>query len=296
MRRFGSLHASVAAILVCTLLVSGGAVSAAPAPPAPRTMAPAQDGAGIAPGNLNITADADGYQLLETVTAGWYIVTLTNTTGEDKVADFVLLPAGKKVEDLQNAMNTPNGGSTIPDWFEQVVFAGGPSALAHAEAQTLVELTAGTWTVMEVGLATGKTAELVVTASTGPATTPGLAAAVEMTMGSTKMEMPSQVPTGEQVWRVDNIDTLTHAFALIQLPASVTYDEMLARLTTGVTPEGLDMSKVAVVGGIGLLSGGRTIWTVFDLVPGYYAAIDYVPQKDGRTVAELGPIAMCIVP
>ncbi len=295
MRHISVWSTFLSAVLVISLLVFGGQVSAAPAQVVPRANELAQDGTSAGPGELTITADGDGYHLLETVGAGWYIVTLNNTTDDDLVADLVLLPTGKKVEDLQQAMSTPNGGSTIPDWFEQVVFAGGPSAPAKSTAQTLVELTPGTWTVMEVGFAAGKTAEIVVNAASGPAMTPGLTGAVDLTMGATKMEMTGQIETGELVWRVANTDALTHAFALIQLPASISRDDMLARLTTGATPKGVDLSKAVVVGGIGLLSGGRTIWTVFDLAPGYYAAIDYVPQKDGRTFAELGQFAMFIV-
>jgi hypothetical protein len=284
MRRRGSFIIHVSAILVAGLLVLGGASTAA-----------AQAAAKPGPGELNITFDADGYHVLETVAAGWYIVTLNNTTENDVVADLILLPTGKKADEFQKSLSTQSGASTIPDWFEQVVFAGGPSAAPKSTAQTLVELTPGTWTVLEIGQTNGKRAEVVVTASDGPLTPPTMTAAVDVKMGPTKMEIPAQVAAGYKVWSVANTDTLTHAFALVKMPAAVTYQQLLTVLTTGTSPGGVDMSKTVVVGGIGLLSGGRSIWTGFNLEPGSYAALDYVPTKDGRTFSELGQFAVFTV-
>jgi hypothetical protein len=279
------LGASISAILLAALLVLSSGAS----------IAAAQDQATPGPGELNITFDADGYHVQETVAAGWYIVTLDNTTDNDVVADLVLLPNGKKVDEFQKSFTTDSGDSTIPDWFEQVVFAGGPSAPAKSKGQTLVELTPGTWTVLEIGQPNGKSADLVVSQSDGPSTPPTMTATVQVTMGPTKMEMPAQIPPGYQVWNVANTDTLTHSFALIKLPAAVTYEQLLTLLTTGVAPDGVDTTESVVVGGIGLLSGGRTIWTGFNLEPGSYAALDYVPTKDGRTFSELGQFAVFTV-
>src|SRR5262245_41427601 len=113
MRRIGSVGAYVSAILVAGLLVLGGMAPAA-----------AQDAANPGPGELNITVDADGYHVLETIAAGWYFVTLDNSTETDVVADLVLLPPDKTVDEFQKSLSTESGGSTIPDWFEQVTFAG----------------------------------------------------------------------------------------------------------------------------------------------------------------------------
>jgi hypothetical protein len=284
MRRLGSLGGYVSVLVAAALLVlaSGGAATA-------------QDSANTGPGELNITFDNDGYHLLGTIPAGWYFVTLDNSTDDDVVADLVLLPAGKKVDEFQKSLSTASGGSTVPDWFEQVVFAGGPSAPAKSRGQTLVELTPGTWTVLEVGQIDGQNAEVDVTEADGPVAPPTMGASVNVTMGPTKMTVPAQISTGYQVWNVANTDTLTHAFALVALPAAVSYEQLLTLLTTGTAPEGIDMSQAKVVGGIGLLSGGRTIWTGFNLEPGSYAALDYVPTKDGRTFSELGQFAVFTV-
>lgn len=295
-RRTGFLGTSFSAVLISALLVLGGSgVAAAPVPSAVRWAATMQEETGGGFETLNITADAEGYHLVESVAAGWYVVSLTNTTEEDVVADLVMLPEGKDAEEFQQSLSTESGGSTIPDWFEEVVFGGGPSAPAQSEAQTLVELTPGTWTVLEIGQVGGKTAELVVTEAEKPVTPPGLTANVEVIFEPGAVKIPSQIPVGDQVWSVANTDTLTHSFALVLLPDEFNYDEMLKLLTTGDAPEGVDMSKSLTVGGIGLLSGGRTIWTLYNLNPGYYVALDYVPLKDGRTYAEIGQFALFTV-
>jgi hypothetical protein len=293
-RRIGPFNTFLSAALVFVLLGTGSGTAAVRAPSG-ALRPPAAQETGADPRDLNITVDAEGFRLVETVTAGWYIVTLDNTTDDDVVADLVMLPEGKEVDDFQKSLNTESGGSTIPDWFEQVVFAGGPSALPGAKGQTLVELTPGTWTVLQIGQVGGKSAQLVVTEASVPATRPGLTAAVAITFEPGKVTMPGLVPAGQQVWSVDNTDTLTHSIALVLLPGEVSYDEMLTMLTTGTAPETIDKSKAQVVGGIGLLSGGRAVWTLFDLAPGYYVALDYTPLKDGRSFAELGQFAMFTV-
>jgi hypothetical protein len=283
--RFGILGKPFSVALVSLLLVVGASgVSVAK-----------QDETGGGFTTLNITVDDEGFHLVESVTAGWYVVSLTNTTEEDVVADLVLLPEGMEIDEFQRSFSTENGGSTIPDWFEEVVFAGGPSAAAQSEAQTLVELTPGIWTILQTGLVEGKTAELVVTEADDPATPPSLAPNVEVIFGPGTMTMPGQVPVGEQVWRVANTDTLIHSFALVLLPDEISYDEMKDLLTTGSTPDGFDVTKSLTVGGIGLLSGSRTIWTLYNLNPGYYVALDYTPLKDGRTFAEIGQFVLFTV-
>jgi hypothetical protein len=244
---------------------------------------------------INISYDDKGYQLLESVTAGWYSVTLTNATDQDVVADIVLLPDGKSVEEFQASLSTKTGGSTIPDWFEQVVFAGGPSASPQSNATNDLQMTPGNWTVLEVGQTQGKSANLTVTEATGTSPTPNKDAAVELQFDATTVQMPAVVAPNAQFWRIANIDTRAHTFALVQLPDTMTYDQVLKLLQTGEPPDKIDMSKAVNLGGIGLLSGGRTIWSSFDLLPGCYTVLDYVPQKDGKTNAEYGQLAVFTV-
>ena len=245
---------------------------------------------------LNITFDSDdGYGLPDEIDPGWYIVTLTNSSEVDVAADIVQLPPDREVEELQRSITTDSGKSTVPDWFEQVTFAGGPWAKAGEEGQTLIQLTTGNWHVLQVGNAESPVVELQVSDQSAPVDLPKMDQRVEVSFAPGALTMPDEVTTGNIIWRVTNSDTLTHAFALVLLPAEMSYDEMLTMLETGTVPEDVILDEAPVVGGIGLLSGGRTIWTVYDLNPGYYVALDYVPIKDGRTFAELGQFAMFIV-
>jgi hypothetical protein len=282
-------------VFAALLVLGGGAAWAAPVPSTVRWAAATQDESDGGFATLNITVDDEGYHLIESVEAGWYVVALNNATEDDVVADLVMLPGGMEIDEFQRAFSTENGGSTVPDWLEEAVFAGGPSAPAQSEGQTLVELTPGTWTILQTGLVGGRSAELVVTEADDPAPPPGLDPNVEVTFAPGALTMPSQIPVGEQVWRVANTDTLTHAVALVLLPDEFSEAEMRTLLTTGDAPEGIDVSKSLTAGGIGLLSGGRTIWTLFNLNPGYYVALDYTPLKDGRTYAEIGRFALFTV-
>jgi hypothetical protein len=245
--------------------------------------------------DLNIVFDADGFEIPVAVDPGWYLVTLTNDTEGDIAADLVMLPPDRTIEELQGAVTTDSGGSTVPDWFEEVTFAGGPWAKAGARGQTLVPLTTGTWYVLQVGNVKSPVAKLTVNDGPAPVELSTYGQGVDVAMSPGTFTMSGDVPTGNKIWRVTNSDTLTHAFALVLLPGEMSYDEMFTMLKTGEVPEDIKLDEAPVVGGIGLLSGGRTIWTVFDLNPGYYVALDYVPIKDGRTFAELGQFAMFTV-
>lgn len=245
--------------------------------------------------DLNIDVDADGFNVPAAVDPGWYLVTLTNNTEADIVADLVMLPSDRTIEELQGAVTTDSGGSTVPDWFEEVTFAGGPWAKAAGRGQTLVPLTTGIWHVLQVGSAKSPVAEFKVNDGPAPVDLSTYGQSVDIAMAPGTFTMPGEVPTGNLIWRVANGDTLTHAFALVLLPGEISYDEMFTMLKTGEVPEDVKLDDAPIVGGIGLLSGGKTIWTVFDLNPGYYVALDYVPIKDGRTFAELGQFGMFIV-
>jgi hypothetical protein len=245
--------------------------------------------------DLNIGFDADGFDVPDAVDPGWYLVTLTNDSDVDIAADLVMLPPDRTIEELQGSVTTDSGGSTVPDWFEEVTFAGGPWAKAAARGQTLVPLTTGTWYVLQVGNAKSPVAEIKVNDGPPPADLSTYGQSVDVAMSPGTFTMPGEVPTGNLIWRVTNSDTLTHAFALVLLPGEMTYDDMFTMLKTGEVPEDIKLDEAPIVGGIGLLSGGKTIWTVFDLNPGYYVALDYVPIKDGRTFAELGQFAMFTV-
>lgn len=260
------------------------------------TSAAAQDGGANEPVNLPITFnEEDGYIVPESVEPGWYLVTLSNESEIDIVADLVLLPDGREIDELQRSVTTESGGSTIPDWFEEVTFAGGPWAQAGEAGQTFIQLTPGIWHVLQIGRAESPIAELEVEDGPAPVEMPTFPHGVEVNLSPGSFAMPAEIPTGNYIWRVNNTDTLTHAFALVLLPAEMTYDEMLLMLETGQVPDDVKLDQAPTVGGIGLLSGNRTIWTVYDLNPGYYVALDYVPIKDGRTFAELGQFAMFIV-
>jgi hypothetical protein len=219
-------------------------------------------------------------------------VNLINTTDENVAADLVMLPPGRTVEEFQRSFVTRTGGSTAPDWLDSVVFAGGPIALANAEAQNLLELQPGTWTVLYVGETDGKSATITVTEPTGNRPSPDIPTGVDLQFDAGMITMPDKVGNGASVWRIANLDTAVHSFALVKLPQEVSREQMQAMLSTGDTPEGFDTSESVSLGGIGLLSGGHTIWATFNLEPGFYVAVDYIPGADGKTNAELGQFAL----
>lgn len=280
--------ARTSVVLVLILLVTGAGV----ATPAPAIRA--QENPDSVP-EFTIVATTAGFEIPETLVSGWYFVTLDNQTEQDVVSDIAMLPADQSVEALQTALSTTSGASTAPAWLEQVVFAGGPFALPQSTAEALIELTPGVWTVLEAGKIGGPSTRFTVVPSVKPAESPGLAANVTVTISPTELTMPAEILNGYQVWSLVNTDARAHAIALLHLPAAISYDAMLAMLISGIPPDDIDKEQVQLVGGTGLLSGNHTIWTSFELAAGTYAVLDYVPQADGRTYAEIGFLAVFAV-
>jgi hypothetical protein len=111
---------------------------------------------------------------------------------------------------------------------------------------------------------------------------------VVATMFEMDFAMPSVVPAGRQVWQVTNTGTAIHELAVQPVPAGATKEQVIAAFTALYAGQPLpaDLGPVwsdwqyDLVNGVGATSPGGTVWAQFDLQPGTYVAICFVPSND----------------
>jgi hypothetical protein len=113
------------------------------------------------------------------------------------------------------------------------------------------------------------------------------AADVVATMFEMDFEMPSSVPAGRQVWQVTNTGAAYHELAIQPVPAGATKEQVIAAFAAQYAGEPLPDDlfptwinwQYNLVNGVGATSPAGTVWAQFDLQPGTYVAICFVPSN-----------------
>lgn len=206
---------------------------------------------------------------------------------------------GVSAAEMQAGIASPEG--RVPDWFYQSTAVGGPFAPPGGLNQVLVNLAPGSYGVLNPG--TRIVAALEVTAG-GDATPvgplePAADVAVEM-REYTYVGLPQRVASGPQIWAVTTTGEQPHELALLQAPEGTTFDEVMAVLAAPPDatplPGKLGFMDLVPVGGVGYLSAGQTAWGLFNLQPGTYVALCFVPdQETGMPHAAMGMITVFTV-
>jgi hypothetical protein len=229
---------------------------------------------------LRMTATDTVLALAEQVAAGRYLVTVKNqaTLGESAPA-IVLIAEGATIDELLSDVDPDTG---LAPWFYTATFVGAPIAPVGTTAQAIVDLAVGRYAV--IGEAFQPAVELEVVPGSGASPLEPVAESA-ITMGEGALSgVPEQVTPGQHLWRITSVGAGPHRFQLYSYPEPVTLDQLLeaATLPEGATPPpGVpDLARLQQLGGLGVLSSGRTAWAVVDLVPGAYIALCPVPDAD----------------
>ena len=111
------MYRALAFVLLMLCLIAGGATASAQATP---DAAPSQL-AGLGYPELVVATDGATYDAPDSIPAGRYVLTATNTGSEGTEADLVLLPPDQTVDTLIAAMAAPEP----TPWLFDIVFAGG---------------------------------------------------------------------------------------------------------------------------------------------------------------------------
>ena len=244
---------------------------------------------------LVVTTDGATYDAPDSISAGRYVLTATNTGPEGTEADLVLLPKDQTIDTLIAAVAAPEP----TPWLFDMIFAGGPILPAGQTMRTIVDLTPGSWVIMSTGNPTPAPRPMLVTESEStPAVTADPVAAVVAQVQEYAIVMPESIPAGPQVWSVENIGTQPHFVEVISVPEGTTIPGIMAALGMAEPPvDGpADLSAAVGYGGLSVVSVGLTGYVELDLEPGTYAALCFVPDREaGMPHAAMGMITVFTV-
>ncbi len=285
------MYRALAFVLLMIGLIAGGATAAAQATPD----AASSQLAGFGYPELIVTTDGATYDAADSISAGRYVLTATNSGAEGTEADLVLLPPDQTIDTLIAAMAAPEP----TPWLFDIVFAGGPIVPAGQTMRTVVDLTPGSWVIMSTGNPTPEPRPLIVTESEGtPTVATDPVAGVVAQVQEYAIILPETIPAGPQVWSVENIGTQPHFVEVISVPDGTTVPGIMAALGMADPPaEGpADLSATVGQGGLSILSVGLTGYVELNLAPGTYAAVCFVPDLEaGMPHAAMGMITVFTV-
>lgn len=240
---------------------------------------------------LRLVATDSGFSSPSEIASGRYLIVLENDltpTEEGAVTDVNILqiPAGASIDELNALIET--GGTTPPDWFDQIVSLGGFNVEAGETGYGVVDLPAGEWYV-----GVGDTNPYVPLTVTGNAdATPSAVASpptdITLHLSDFAFDLPEHLPAGTQVWHTENVGDQQHELILYKTDDLLTVNQVIAALTLpeGETPPpGVpDPSSFELLAtGLKTMSPGREIWTEFDLEPGHYVALCFNVDAETAT-------------
>jgi len=240
---------------------------------------------------MTIDAADYAYTTVDSVSAGWVRVKLTNSGSEPHHVQFFRLNDGVTMEQFQEALKQGEGPA-----LALVKHMGGVGALAPSgSAQAVLDLTAGNYVILCFislpsdhipHLAKGMIKTLTVMDSSRSALTEPTAT-LTVTMKDFTFDLPESLPVGQSVIKVINEGPEPHEFNLMQLAEGKTAADVVQFLAH---PDG--PPPFVAIGGINGLEPGSVGYVEFDFKPGNYVAICNIPspKAEGHQHFSLGMI------
>lgn len=256
------LVSTLAAVL--TLVAVGAAAAADDPHPLPEAVVHAYDYA------------FDGPDTFET---GLRRVRLENLGDEPHHLQFALLNEGVDMGSFGEALATQGPGA-----LSLVTLTGGPGLIVPgATTETLVDFALpGTYALLcfiETAdgvphLALGMVDALEVTGE--PRAAADLDADVEVRMVDFAYTMPSSIPAGRTTWKVINDGPQPHEMIVLELADGADFGSLMQHLSE----QGEQGMPAMPVGGAQGLSAGLASYLDWELGPGEYVAICFIPDPD----------------
>lgn len=248
---------------------------------------------------LDISAKDYGFELPDSIPAGYTEITLRNQSSEEHHAMFMRLHPGVTTKEFLGAAENEGPGAL----FALSSSAGGPGSVGRGEVSTvIVDLTPGEYVLICMvpdahdmpHYKMGMMAPLAVTGVAGSGAGPTAETTVDLVDFSFD-HLPGRVRAGKHVWKVMDSGTQLHEMVLYRLAAGVSFEQAKALLMAppGSAPAAPAASAPFIaVAGVAPMSPGAVNWAVLDLKDGDYFANCYIPDtKTGKPHFDLGMIA-----
>lgn len=235
---------------------------------------------------LHVVVTDSGMQAPTDAKAGPTYVTLDNQSASEVDAQFVVLPEGTTLKQIESQSQSSEG---FPDWIFDTTFAGGAYAAAGKQSTAVVNLAAGDWYIVNSqGFDSTPPIALRVSGDAHAAKTGDLKSDLKIAFKDHKFDIPDEVDAGDQVWEVKNEDDTTHFIYLLWSPTEVSGDDVLNLYGLGTASPTMDdmakMASIVPVGYVALVSKDQIFWDEMNLDPGYYVAFCVLTDKGSGVV------------
>jgi hypothetical protein len=238
------------------------------------------------------TITADGITVPDEVMSGIVAVEFANEGGPEGTPDIGRLVEGATTDRLMEAlgrMETEGPGpalALVKIFGYNDVSAGGP---------LIYDLQPGNYVVLHLPEGAAPMMAEFTTGQASPAEAP--AADVVAQLDDFAFVLPDEIAAGSRLWQIENVGEQWHEMIIVQPNEGATVDDVMAWLMEA-GPEGPQGEPPFVdVGFWSPMSEGNRAWGAFDLPPGEYIAICFLPDiaADMASHAAKGMIRQLVV-
>jgi hypothetical protein len=182
------------------------------------------------------------------------------------------LNEGVTMEQLGEALGQPDPMAALP----LVSLLGGA---ASVDGQVIYDLTPGDYAVVSFPADGPPSAAPIVAGEPSGAAPP--TPDITVSLVDFSFAMPDKIATGPQVWQIENAGEQWHEMPILKLNEGVTIDDVLAMMAESGPggPEG--PPPFEIVAFWSPMGAGEKAWVTWDLPPGEYTVICFLPDLAG---------------
>jgi plastocyanin len=273
-----------AAVVLCALALAAPAAAAQEATP-PAAASPL---AALGYPELRVQVTDAAIEAPAAAPAGLTLLTVENDSSDSTGVFLIAPPPGMTMAEFRAIAEappppgaTPTSEEEFPAWFYDAVLTGGPTVAAGGRGQVVIDLQPGDWAVASEG--DQEPAPLTVTGGATPTAASEPTAALAVELQEYAFSIPAQVASGPQIWKLTDIGQQPHVLYMAKAPGPITMDQVMTILQlpeNATPPPGVpNPEDFEDVGGLTIISAGRTAWIAVDLEPGIYVALCFIPDK-----------------
>jgi hypothetical protein len=239
---------------------------------------------------LTIHAVDFAYGMPDSISAGWTNIHLANDGNTLHHVQIVKLDSGKTVADVKAGMSQPMTGPA-PAWMHDI---GGPNAPdPHGTSDATVNLEPGNYVVLcfvDLGdhiphVAKGMIHALTVVPNTASMGTEPKSD-ITISLADYAFSVTGALSAGKHVVKVVNNGPQPHEVELVKFADGKGMKDLAAWVAKADGPP-----PASALGGASGIAKGGTNYTSFDLTPGNYAFLCFIPDaKDGKAHLEHGMV------
>jgi hypothetical protein len=265
--------------------------------------------AGFGYPELVVTTDGTDFTVPAALDAGRYHLVLENTGALSSELLITRVPDGMTADEVEAALAEADESDVPPPIVYELVIAGGASAEPGDTGHVVLDLAAGDWVFNLLGTSEetdeGIDLNKIVTVTGELPAVEDPAGAIQVGLTEFDFELADTVPAGPQIWQVTGAGEQPHHLVIAAVPDGTVEQQVIdlvnAFFGMPATPEAgapppLSFEDFNEVAFTGILSDGQTNWLEFDLAPGTYAAICFLPdQESGMPHVMLGMVEIFTV-